>query len=299
MNAMKNLLKIITVMTALGMLTACYSSRLNQFNDFASAGKSYSSAMVALTKEVGNLAIDADSVVLLEIRDTDTDIDTRIKNYKNHTKSLQDFLTELQRIRQHTLLLNKYFIALSALATTDLNTGIGAEASSLAAQMQALHPAIENASIGDAPIKDFIGGVVPMVVAAYKQKVLSTELKKNATVLERELELQSAALEALVDDYKSDVDILMARREISEVVDPYLAETSSIPEGWENARRAVLNASTGTEMAASAVQAAKELKKTFIALVAGKSGQQDFDVLFADINAILDLIESTKTERED
>jgi hypothetical protein len=47
----------------------CAGRRVNQFRDFAEAGRAYSDAMSELTKETGNAAIDADSAVLIASRD--------------------------------------------------------------------------------------------------------------------------------------------------------------------------------------------------------------------------------------
>jgi len=49
------------ILLLLFSVTSCVSTRVNQFAEFANAGRNYSKAMEALTMEAGKLAIDADN----------------------------------------------------------------------------------------------------------------------------------------------------------------------------------------------------------------------------------------------
>jgi hypothetical protein len=57
------------VIFAIVLLCSCTTQRISQFTTFAEAGSSYSEAMVKLTSEAGQIAIDADSELLLKDRD--------------------------------------------------------------------------------------------------------------------------------------------------------------------------------------------------------------------------------------
>ncbi|MHC4618076.1 MAG: hypothetical protein ACYTEQ_10025 [Planctomycetota bacterium] len=272
------------------LLQGCSTHRVNQFKNFADAGKSYAEAMIILTREAGNAAIDADSAILITSRDGMNPAQ-RKKAILNQTDDLRKLLKVMGDLRRHTLLLQRYFSALSRLAETDAPSGIGAEAADLAAALQGVSGRLADAQVGDAEVQEFIRDAVPLVVGHFAQKALETELRKNAATLERHLELQSAVLRALAEEMKADLDILLKHRMYADVVEPYVSARAQLPPNWSWQRRQVLSAYVSMASADSAAEAAQKLKKTFVALVEKKVEPGDFAALFADINAMIGLIE--------
>jgi hypothetical protein len=272
------------------LITGCATQRAGQFSTFAGAGKSYAEAMLSLTEEAGKTAIDADSEILLQIRKP-LDKQTRLERYQDQTKELKSMLDEMYALRRHTLLLKNYFVALSRLSETAAPTVIGKKTENLVASLQVIHPVLENAGIGETPVKDFIGSAVPIVVSAFRQKALEDELRKNAPLIERELDLQHAVLKALSVELQSDLRIIGKQKENNLVVKPYVAE-GAIPDEWKETRREALTSTQFILVSSdNAAKAADKLKQTFIALVENKTSPDDFDELFTDINAMLDLVE--------
>ncbi len=278
-------------------LSSCAGRRIGQFDKFATAGKTYSEAMTKLTVEAGQIKIDADSELLLTNRDA-LSPEERSSTYQNQTEGLKDVLAVMGDLRAHTQLLRKYFSALAALSQSDAPSGIGEEAANLVGELQKLSPSLEKATIGNANVKDFIGAVVPIVVAQFQRAALEEQLRKDAPMLERQLELQKAVLAALAEGIEADLESLSNARSLNQVAKPYVQE-GDLPKTWREDRRALLST---TLMAASlddAKDAADTLKKTFVALVENKIGPGDFDQLFADIDAILDVIEMTQSATEE
>jgi len=94
---------------AIALLTSCATQRINQFSTFADAGKDYSDAVIVLTDQASRAAIDADSAVLLQARKKSKE--DRIQQIGDHTKSLEDLIKAMRVLREHTLLLKRYFLA--------------------------------------------------------------------------------------------------------------------------------------------------------------------------------------------
>ena len=273
------------------LLAGCTATqRINQFERFADAGKAYTDAMLALSDEAGKVAVDANSELLLDIREDLGSEDEKTNAYKTHTESLQAFLAELNLLRDHTLLLKRYFDALAGLAASDAPAQVAKNASDVASELQALHSKLAAAKIGDASVSDFMGGAVPLTVAAFQQKALERELRQNAATIERELEVQKAFLQALAEGMRDDLLTIARLRGVHDLARPYIRD-ARLPASWKKDRQQVLLTSLAVASAENAADAAEELKETFLALVERRVGAAEFDALFDDIDAMLDLIE--------
>ena len=281
-------LNLLCAVTAALLVTGCTTTRISQFDRFAEAGKTYSDAMVALTDEAGKVAVDANSEFLTSIRDDLQSENQRREEYEKHTQSVQELITELNSLREHSLLLRRYFAALADLARAKDETS--AAANDLAKKLQDLHPRLKAAKIGNASVSEFVGEAAPLVVGSFKQRALERELRNNASLLERELELQKAFLEALSEGLRDDLETIARIRGADEVAKPYIRE-ARLPSSWRKDRQQVLMTSLASASAENAAEAAKKLKETFVALVERRVSPGDFDMLFADIESMIDLIE--------
>lgn len=291
-------LKIYFILTmAVALLSGCATQRINQFKNFANAGKAYSEAMVVLTKEAGHAAIDADSAILMLSR-KNWDSNEREDNILENTEELKKLLSVMSDLRKHTLLLKKYFTALSKLAESDAPSGIGEEATNLVAELGKISPKIKDARIGEANVSDFIKIAVPLFVAHFQQKALEDELNRNGKVIEEELELQKAVLTIMADELKGDFEVILNQKELIEVDKPFIND-KPLPKDWKKNRREVLSAYVSMASVENATKAAKELKKAFIALVENKMEPEDFENLFADISAMINLIELVQKNKEE
>ena len=280
---------LLSLLVAMALLSGCSTHRINQFENFAKAGKGYTEAIVVLSEEAGNAAIDTDSHLLIKDRDS-FDETERTSEYSKRTKALKELLSELRKFRKHSDLLKKYFLSLETLATSDAPSGISESAGNLVEELQKVSPALKEATIGEATVKDCATKAVSISVAIFQQKALEKELKANAKTIERELDLQHAFLSALSIELEADLNDLIKIKEYQEVAKPY-KEGAKLPEDWVKNRRELLSSVVMMSSVDNAKKAAKELKKTFVALAENKIQPGDFENLFADINSILDLIE--------
>jgi hypothetical protein len=278
------------------LICSCATQRINQFSTFATAGASYTDAMDKLTKEAGKIAIDTDSELLLKDRDQFTEAQ-RGPVYIERTKALESLLSVISSFRIHTSLLNSYFTVLSQLAEAKGPVLLADQLSSIVSSLQSIHPALENASFGSSSVKDLVKTASPLLIAAFKKKGLEDELKRNAGTIERELALQSAFLQALSDQMKSDILLIIKLKDFQYVTQPYIT-TLGVKEAWKDKRREILTNYVSFDVIDKAQSAADALKNSFINLIRHNTNMSDLKLLFTDINAMLNLAEMVQKYSE-
>ena len=283
----KNYLVLLTICF---LLSGCASAKINQFSRFAELGSAYSEAVTGLTKEAGNVAIDADSAALIKARELLTPTE-RGKTIIDHNKLLRERIGLLRDVRRHTQLLRSYFQALAALAKSDEPSGIGAASEDVVKSLGKMSDRIKNAKVGALPVSEFIGPVVKITVAQFQSAALEKELRVRASIIERELDLQQAALQAMAEQMRTDLEVLQAREEALDVVDPFRATKDSLPSDWTKRRKELLNTHVSLDSVDAGVELARNLKLSFLALVENRLDSSDVEMLFGDINEILTLIE--------
>jgi hypothetical protein len=280
------------------LLSGCASAKTNQFSRFAELGSAYSEAVTGLTKEAGNVAIDADSAALIKAREHLT-LEDRGKTIIEHNKLLRERIWLLRDLRRHTQLLRSYFLALAALAKSDEPSGIGTAAEDVVNSLGRMSERINQAKAGGLGVGEFTGAVAKITVAQFQSAALEKELRVRMPTIERELDLQQAALQAIAEQMRTDLEVLQTREEALEVVDPFRAATNSLPSDWTKRRKEVLNAYVSLDAVDAGAELARNLKLSFLALVENRLDPSDFGILFKDINGILTLIEDiqgTKTK---
>jgi hypothetical protein len=271
------------------VLCSCATQRINQFSSFAAAGVSYTNAMDKLTREAGQLAIDADNELLLKDRDLFSQ-EERGDIYIERTKALESLLSTISSIRVHTSLLSRYFSALNQLAGSQSPVTIPGQLTAIVTSLESIHPGLENAGFGGTSVKDFIKSASPLIISTFKQNKLEEELRKNGATIERELELQSALLQALSEQMKSDLELILKLKDFQSVTQPFIS-APRLPENWKDKRKEILTTYLSLDAAERAKNAADELKNAYLNLLGSASGVADLKPLFDDINAMIDLVE--------
>jgi hypothetical protein len=280
----------IVLTTAL--LPACTSTaRVGQFREFADVGVAYVDAADAFLEEAGDAAIDADSHVLMVARERLPDSAERGKDLVESNRLLSERLGLLSDLRLHGHLLRAYFLALAALAESDSPTEIGAATAEIVTSLGALDDEIRRAKVGDREVGDFSGAVVEIAVAGFRRAALERELEAHASTIERELDLQQAAMRAIGEQLRTDLEVVLAGLETTEIVRPFRG-TRQLPRRWATSRREILKAAVSVESADAAADAATELKASFVKLVEDRLGISDLQSLIGDIDRVLELIES-------
>lgn len=290
---MNNRILAMTAISVTLSLNACTTHRTAQFGDFAKAGAEYADAMSSLTVEAGNTAIDTDSDILLLMRER-LGKPERQQHYREHTSALKGLLAQQQELKRHTLLLKNYFLTLARMAGSDTPERLGKEARRLAESISALSAGMGNASSGNSAIAASAAGTVtPLVVAAFRQKALEEELRSNGPTIERELELQQSALQAISGQMRADIAASAGIQEYALVMKPYDANLP-IPENWKISRRQLFETNRTIESIDAAAAAAGKLRKSFKALAEGTLTVSDLDDLLQDIDAIGGLLAHKK-----
>jgi hypothetical protein len=272
--------------------SGCATARINRFRGFAQAGVAYTQATDVVLEEAGAAAIATDSMVLEKVR-MDLSIDERAEIILEHNNLMRERLKLLSDLRNHGLLLRSYFEALAALAETDAPSGIGDAAQGLVASLSELHPRIAEAKVGDLAVSSFVGKAAKLIVARFQLQALERELEANAESIERELDLQQAALSAITEQMETDLMAKLLQRESNEVVLPYAGE-DSLPRNWAHQRQEILQAHISVGSAKAAAAAAGKMKISFVSLVEGRFTDGDLSTLINDINEIVTLIEEIR-----
>jgi hypothetical protein len=104
---------------------------------------------------------------------------------------------------------------------------------------------------------------------APRTEALRQELEKHAATIERELELQRAALQALREQAAANYTTVLEDRRKTLVLDPYLA-AGSLPPDWVTIRADVFLDKEQPLAIAEAEQAADQLHAAWIAFAQGE-----------------------------
>ncbi len=287
---MRHLPVLIVTLTIFSLAGCSTTARVDQFQQFAAAGMRYTDSVGELTEVAGKAAIDADSMVLKKARPALTSKE-RAKEILQQNRLMKERLSLLGDVRQHARLLRGYFSSLASLASSNAPSGIGAAAEGLVDSMGKLSGRIRQAKVGELSVGSFSGKAVEIVVANHKKQKLEKELKARAPVLERELDIQQAALQAIAEQMRTDLRATLSQRESAEVVLPYRAN-KSLPSSWVKKRHEILTSHLTLASVDAAAEAAKRLKASFEALLEDRFGPAEMQALLKDIEEIITLVEA-------
>ncbi len=242
--------------------------------------------------EAGDTAIDTDTLLLQKARPSlasGTGEDSRGKTIIDHNQLLRERLLLLSDLRRHASLLQSYFEALGSLSQSDAPSGIGTAAGSVVTALGGLNSKIKNAKVGNLAVASFVSGVTKIAVAHFQKKALDEELKKRAETIERELDLQRAALTAVSQQLRDDLTIQLNQKETAEIVLPFNS-SGDLPSNWAQNRKDLLKGHVSAASAEAAADAAQKLRMAFVALVEGRFTAADLSALVGDLNQVVSLI---------
>jgi len=277
------------------VLPSC-AARNNQFKQFSQAGIAYGKAVTVVLDEAGTAAIDTDSMVLEKSR-PDLSSEERGPEITQHNKLLRERLRLLEDLKRHARLLTSYFEALAALAEGGRPSGVSTAAEGVVASLAKLHSGIADAKIGGASISSLIGPIAGIAVGRFKSKALENELKKRAETIDRELELQKAALTAVAGQLRTDLQAQIQQEESQEVVLPFV-RNDPLPKSWSDRRKEMLRTQVSLASVDSAADAAERLRIAFIALAEGRSQSLEFESVVSELNALVQLIEHAQGQEQ-
>jgi hypothetical protein len=272
-------------------LSGC-AARLNQFNTFAQAGVTYTTASQTLLTEAGNAAVNADSALLIHHRSELSEAQRRARITASDT-ALRQRLEILQLIRAHGNTLAAYFQALSALADPKAGDSVGTAAQNFYNALAKLSPELKNAKVGSTTVSSFIPTVIAPAVAVFKVKALDNELHLRAKPIADELALQQAAFNALASEFKTDAQELQNLHETDSI--NQFASAAALPSDWANQRPGLLSTPAPIASINAAAKAADQLGKAWAALVANKLDSNGFNLLMTDISNLLAIVQTIES----
>lgn len=298
------ILRYFAVVLIIGLLSGCASTaQVNQFKAFAELGAKSQTAVGKIVDEAVASNVDADSQRLITARRLATKTNPPSVNLSERivesNKAVIAHTEALTAFKRHSALLNDYFAALGALAAFDGESGIAESAKSTVTALQGVSPKLKDATIGDAPVTDFIGAVAGLAVANFKARALEDELRANGAAIERALDLERAFLEALNEDMMSDYRTLSEQQLLVDVIKPFSEPSGDLSAAWIAKRRsALLAASSRAEPVKEAAALARKLHQSFIALAEGRLEPGDMALYAADLNRLVDLLEMVAAKPE-
>ncbi len=279
------------------VLAACSTARVNQFKQFAEAGIAYVEAVDALTREAAGASVNADSAVLARTRSAVAQ-DDRARTVLEHNQLLKQRIGILADLRQHAGLLGAYFVSLGAMTDPDAPAEIGQAAAQFVESLGVVGGRLRTARVGDLAVDDFTGRVVEISVAHFRHAELERELRLRAPILARELDLQHAAMQAVVEAMANDIGVVLRHNEQVDVVDPFRGN-AKLPKTWAKRRREILTATTAVASADAAAVAALKLGEAFTALAENRLGAVEYLAVMGEIRRTLDLIAAIRGIDED
>ncbi len=274
---------------AILLLSACASIQSNISNgaSFATAGITYIDAIPAVLDESFALTVEANSTQLLLSRAVLSE-DERSDRLSASDELLEQRLSLLRNLNTHALMLRSYFIALRALTTADHASGITEATQNLVTNMAELRPGIAESNIAGVRISDLIGPVVNLVVGAYQNASLNAELKARGEAIERELALQKAATNALVDQMKDDAQLIVQVAQLNPIFEEFVSATK-VSSSWSDKRVLAFKQTIKLQSLDNISKAANNLHASWITLVEKRDDASSLGLLIQDVEQMLDI----------
>ena len=167
-------------------------------------------------------------------------------------------------LKRHTHLLKSYFLAFKSLSKPDAVPGIRTAAKNMTSELGKISPELKALTIGSASVKSLIAPAVPLVVGSFKSSALQSELEARGGMIERELALQEALVQAIAEQVRADQANQSLRYCRDNVVEPYVG-TGKLRQGWPKRRLRCLRSTTDVDMAQAAEAAIRSLRMAYIA----------------------------------
>ncbi len=289
-NLKTEFVRLLVLLTIATSLLACGSARVGQFDRFAQAGIKFTDSVPPVLDEAFQTAVETDSLVLVESRKRLSSQDDRLNAIETSNKNLKQRILLLNDLKRHARLLRSYFLALRALARTDEASGISDVAKGLVGSLETLDKRIAAVNIGGLSVKDFVGESSSLAVAAFQSAALNRELKERASIIDHELDIMQASLRVISEAMKSDIEAQLEATNRDEIELPYVRD-SALPSDWNARRLAAFKRQIKLSSIDTAVDAAENMRLSFVALVENRLDDTGIALLLQDIDRVITLTE--------
>jgi hypothetical protein len=266
-------------------LAGCATQRIEKAGRVADAGIAFADAVPAVMDESFVLSVAANSSVLASAHSGLTP-ERRQADLMAHDKALREQLPILRDLKNHARLLRSYFIALGAIARSDAPAGISAATGKIVSELSNAGVSLSAKKVGGVAISDVIQPAIDFAVAAYQNAILRNELEERGHVIERELELQRAALALLGDQMQADGEARIEHELWNPVFTEYVG-AAPLPSDWTARRVAAYQQTVDLESLHKAVAAAEKLHASWIAFAEDRLDEADLLQLLKDVEELV------------
>ncbi|MGD8384120.1 MAG: hypothetical protein PVF89_01815 [Lysobacterales bacterium] len=286
------------IATAIGSLSlilvlgGCVAARPAPSNGatFAAAGIAYADAVTELIEESFTLAVEANSIQLALARDSLTEQE-RSERLALADRQLQRRRQLLDDVQAHAEVLRDYFTALGTLLASGGGEAIEAALTAQLSRLPGLQEAIAAREINGVGLGSLLAPAAAMTVGHHRNAALQRELVKRGVVIERELALQQAVIQALVGQMRDDAHFIATIRDVNPVYEDYVS-ARRLPARWPQQRVKKFTQLSRLKSLDKLNQAADEMRAAWIALVENEAAAGGWNLFLQDIEHLLSVLET-------
>jgi DNA-binding transcriptional MerR regulator len=281
---------IITIISA--SLISCGASQ-KEYQNFATAGKEYASALDLLLVSSGNYFVDANSEILL--REDSQEPGKDGKNYRRVTEKDEEWLKLIGQMRQHASLLKRYFLALESLATSNAPEQAKQTTERIFSQLNSVSNSIQGSRLVSPELGSALSPIPQIILSQKIRGALRDELEQRKEAIYRELALESLVLKLLTIQMKNNLKIIQDNKENRAILEPYVApKPIENPNAWVLERRDIRTMTLSIEALNNYTQASEEFKEAFKLILSDKFTMARANALLSDIESLLKVAEDLK-----
>lgn len=275
-------------------LAAC-DAPLEEYQKFATAGKEYAEALDTLLVTSGNYFIDAQSEQLLRNDSELTSLEDLNKSYLDSNKNADEWLRLIEQMRQHTDLIEQYFISLENLATSNTPAQAQQATDRIFNELNLVSTNIQGEPLVSQPISSALSQVTQIILSEKIEGALREELEQRKEAIYQELAIQESVLQFLTIQLQSDLNIIQSSQDHRLLLQPYIAsEPINNSDEWIKKRRNIRTMKTSLEALNDASQSSRKFKQSFRLLLKDDLTVERANALLSDIDSLLDIAEELK-----
>lgn len=275
-------------------LAAC-DAPLEEYQKFATAGKEYAEALDTLLVTSGNYFVDAQSEQLLRNDSELTSLEDLNKSYFDSNKNADEWLRLIEQMRQHTDLIEQYFISLENLATSNTPAQAQQATERIFNELNLVSTNIQGEPLVSQPISSALSQVTQIILSEKIEGALREELEQRKEAIYQELAIQESVLQFLTIQLQSDLNIIQSSQDHRLLLQPYIAsEPITNSDEWIEKRRNIRTMKTSLEALNDASQSSRKFKQSFRLLLKDDLTVERADALLSDIDFLLNVAEELK-----
>lgn len=296
---MKRAVRLLLPVLLFAALTGCATARIPQFQAFATAGTAYTQAVTGLITQVGNSAVDANSVKLLQSRALAS---IALSDIQKQDQDMRAYLAELNRIQLQTTLLGDYFQALAGLATSSAPQSFATEVQGLATTLGSVTQQVRGTSIAKDPqaVAAAAGSVGNLVVKEVQGRELKRELEARKQAIAQILQLQQTLLAVLGSQTEANARFTTAETYNQQVVAPLLAGqvNTATQASWMSERYSLLSQPVLVAQVQTAAKAASDLQQAWNRLLTNDLTAVEIQAITDELAPVLASLDALKKSQQ-